>query len=92
MTPTQFAPQIAEAVKLARDRGLRIPTVYNTGSYEMPETIRSLNGIIDIFLPDLKYFDPELSKRLSDAPDYFETASRAIEEMVKITGRPVFDG
>ena len=100
VTPTHFVPQIIEGVREARGAGpfsengsdvLRIPVVYNTSSYELPETIRSLRGTADIFLPDLKYFDPELSARYSDAPDYFETASEAIAEMVNISGKPVFD-
>ena len=104
VTPTHFVPQIIEAVKMAR-RGidasgsesgekrerLVIPVVYNTSSYELPETVQSLRGSVDIFLPDLKYFDPELSGRYSGAPDYYETASAAIREMVNITGKPVFD-
>jgi len=70
---------------------LSIPVVYNTGSYECPETIRSLKGTVDVFLPDLKYDDPALAERLCRAPDYFETARASIEEMVKLAGPPVFD-
>lgn len=91
VTPTQYVPQIIECVDNARKRGLRIPIVYNTGSYETTETIRMLVDTVDIFLPDLKYFDPALSKRYSDAEDYFEVASKAIAEMVKMTGEPQFD-
>ena len=72
-------------------RRLNIPVVYNTGSYETPETIRALKGTVDIFLPDLKYDDPELANRMCRAPDYPEAAKRAIDEMVKIAGPPVFD-
>ncbi len=95
VTPTHFVPQIAAAVRAAREEGpkkLGIPVVYNTGSYERPETVRMLRGVVDVFLPDLKYFDPALSARYSDAPDYFDTASAAIGEMVKISGPPCFDG
>lgn len=91
VTPTQFVPQIIEAVRKAKERGLHIPVVYNTGSYETVRTIRSLAGTVDIFLPDLKYFDPEIAERYAKAPDYFDTAFSAIEEMVSITGDPVFD-
>ena len=72
-------------------RRLNIPVVYNTGSYETPETIRALKGTVDIFLPDLKYDDPELANRMCRAPDYPEAAKQAIDEMVKIAGPPVFD-
>lgn len=88
VTPTQYVPQIIEAVKIA---GLSIPIVYNTGSYETTETVDKLAGIVDIFLPDLKYFSPELSARYSAAPDYFETAAGAIRRMAEISGPCVFD-
>ncbi len=90
VTPTHFVPQIAEAVRRARDQGLTIPVVYNTGSYEKVDTLKSLDGLVDIYLPDLKYVSRELSKRYSDAPDYFERASEAIAEMVRQIGEPVF--
>lgn len=70
---------------------LHIPVVYNTASVETPETIRRLQGTVDVFLPDLKYYDSELSGKYSFMPDYFETASRAVAEMVKLTGGPRFD-
>ena len=70
---------------------LHIPVVYNTASYECPATIRALKGTVDVFLPDLKYDDPELARKLCQAPDYFETACAAIREMVDLTGPPVFD-
>ncbi len=91
VTPTHFVPQIIRAVQMARQNSLRIPVLYNTGSYENPSTIRMLSGTVDIFLPDLKYCDPELSRKYSFAPDYFETAKAAIAEMVFISGKPVFD-
>lgn len=91
VTPTHFVPQIIDAVRLAREKGLSIPILYNTGSYETEETVKSLAGTVDIFLPDLKFMDPEISKRYASAPDYFEVASRAIREMVNISGEPVFD-
>ncbi len=91
VTPTQFVPQIIFAVREARSRGLAVPIVYNTGSYETRETIRRLDGTVDIFLPDMKYFDPELAERYSHAPDYFDTAMAAVEEMVRISGDPMFN-
>ncbi len=91
VTPTHFVPQIIRAVQLARAQGLSVPILYNTGSYETEETVRSLVDTVDIFLPDLKFMDPEIAGRYAKAPDYFDVASRAIREMVKMTGKPVFD-
>ena len=91
VTPTHFVPQIIRAVRIARARGLAIPIVYNTGSYETEETVRSLEGTVDVFLPDLKFMDPEISDRYAKAPDYFEVAERAIRGMVEIAGQPTFD-
>ena len=91
VTPTHFVPQIVEALKLAKKNGLTVPVVYNTGSYENVETIKMLEGLVDIFLPDLKYYSVELSASYSKAPDYFERASAAINEMVRQAGIPVFD-
>lgn len=91
VTPTHFVPQIIDALKAAKLRGLNIPIVYNTGSYENVETIRALSGLVDIYLPDLKYFSSELSAKYSKASDYFYHASKAIDEMVKQVGEPTFD-
>jgi putative pyruvate formate lyase activating enzyme len=91
VTPSHFVPQIANALKMAKSNGLIIPIVYNTSSYELPETLKMLEGLVDIYLPDLKYFDSEISARYSHAPDYFTHASRAIEEMVRQAGAPIFD-
>lgn len=90
VTGTHFLPGILAALDLARPK-LSIPVVYNCGGYEKPEVIGLLDGYIDIFLPDLKYFDPELSVRYSGARDYFDQASRAIAAMIAQTGKPVFD-
>lgn len=92
VTPTHFVPQIAEALKRAKEQGLRLPVVYNTGSYERVDTLRMLEGLVDIYLPDLKYVDSGLSLRYSHAADYFEIAARAIGEMVRQVGIPQFDG
>lgn len=91
VTPTHFVPQIIEAISLAREGGFHIPVVYNSGGYEKPETLKLLEGYADIYLPDLKYRSPELSKKYSNCADYFQHASAAVAEMVRQAGKPVFD-
>lgn len=91
VTGTHFIPQIALALQAARSRGLIIPVVYNTGGYEETVSLKLLEGLVDIYLPDLKYISPELSKKYSQAPDYFEKASAAIAEMQRQTGSPVIN-
>lgn len=91
VTPSHYAPQIAEALENAKNHGLTIPIVYNTGSYEKVSTLRMLEGLVDIYLPDLKYFSGELSARYSNAPDYFAVACAAIAEMTRQASEPVFD-
>lgn len=90
VNPTHFVPQIMTALDKAKD-ALHIPVVYNTGGYERVETLKMLSGYVDIYLPDVKYYSDEAA-RLSHAPHYFETAMAAVEEMVRQTGKPVFDG
>ncbi len=90
VTPAHFVPQIITALKASKKQGLSIPVIYNTSSYEKAETLRRLEGLIDIYLPDLKYFDTALSESYSHAPDYFDTAAAAIAEMVRQVGAPVF--
>lgn len=90
VTPTHFVPPIVKALEQAKNQGLHIPVVYNTGSYEHISTLQMLDGLIDIYLPDLKYVSSELSSRYSHAADYFIRASAAIREMVRQTGKPVF--
>jgi len=90
VTATHFVPQIAEALSLAKQNGLQIPIVYNTSSYEHVSTLRLLEGLVDIYLPDLKYRNEEWSLRYSHAADYFFYASKAIAEMVRQVGKPVF--
>lgn len=92
VTPTHYVPQITVALDYAKRNGLHIPIVYNTGSYENVETIRLLEGLVDIYLPDCKYFDREIAAKYSNAPDYFEIASAAIAEMMRQVGEPVFEG
>jgi putative pyruvate formate lyase activating enzyme len=90
VTPTQYLPGILTALDAVKGK-LHIPVVYNCGGYEKVEAIKLLKGYVDIFLPDLKYFDSELSHRYSGAADYFSVASAAIIEMIAQTGEPVFD-
>lgn len=92
VTPTHFVPQIAEALVKAKAQGLMLPVVYNTSSYETPKTLQMLDGLVDIYLPDLKYYDNGLARRYSNAPDYFNAASLAIKEMFRQVGPPVFEG
>ncbi len=91
VTPTSYVPQIIEAIKIARKKGLKIPIIYNTNGYEKVETIKMLDGYIDIYLPDLKYSDNLLAKRLSKVDNYFEIATKAIKEMHKQVGQPTFN-
>lgn len=74
VTPGQYVPHIIRAVEQARRQGLAVPIVYNTGSYENVDTIKALEGIVDIYLPDFKYMDPFLAAKYSHAPDYPQTA------------------
>ncbi len=89
VTPTHFVPSILWALDRVKDR-LNIPVVYNSSGYELPETIALLKGYVDVFLPDLKYFSPELSAKYSKAPDYFERASRAVIAMTEQAGELEF--
>ena len=91
VTPTHYIPQIREAIKQAKKMGLTIPIIYNTSSYEKVESLKMLDGLIDVYLPDLKYFDDFLAIRYSKAPNYFNTAIDAIEEMYRQTGPVVLD-
>ena len=88
VTPTSYVPQIIEAIKIARKNGLKLPIVYNTNSYENVETLKLLEGYVDVYLPDLKYADNKLAKELSKVDNYFEVATKAIKEMVRQVGIP----
>lgn len=90
VTPTHFVPQIIEALKLSKLNGLKIPIVYNTNSYENIETIKLLKGHVDIYLPDLKYYKDKYAIKYSNAPGYFEKASKAINEMFSQVGKAEF--
>ncbi len=91
VTPTMYAVQILQALKLAKSKGLNIPIIYNTNGYENVETLRELEGYIDIYLPDLKYYSNEISKKYSKVENYFEVATKAIQEMIRQVGAPVFN-
>lgn len=90
VTPGHFVPQIIKALDRARADGLLLPVVYNTSSYENVDTIRMLEGYVDIYLPDFKYMDSRLSARYSHAPDYAKVAKAAVAEMVRQTGKASF--
>lgn len=89
VNPTHFVPQIKEALDMVRNE-LKIPVVYNTGGYERVETLKMMEGYVDIYLPDIKYFSDEAAA-LSKATDYFDTAMAAVEEMLRQTGAPVIE-
>ena len=91
VTPTSYVIQIIEAIKIARKKGLKLPIVYNTNGYENIETIKMLDGYIDIYLPDLKYYYDELGKKYSKIDNYFEIATNAIKEMQKQVGKTVIN-
>ncbi len=86
VTPTHYMPHILEAIFIARDKGLKAPLVYNSGGYESMEALEILDGIIDIYMPDMKYSDNALSKKYSNARDYFEINKIAVKEMYRQVG------
>lgn len=88
VTPTTYVPQIIEAIKIAKRNGLKLPIVYNTNGYENVETLKLLEGYIDIYLPDLKYANSKLSREYSKVDNYFEIATNAIKEMYRQVGPP----
>ncbi len=90
VTPTQFLPHIVRALEISRPE-LTIPVIYNCGGYERTEIIDALKDKVQIYMPDLKYFSPVLSKRYSQAENYFSVASRAVLRMIEQTGPPLFD-
>ena len=91
VTAGHFLPQVAEAIEKSRNRGLQIPVVYNSSGYEKSEMLKLLEGLVDIYLPDFKYMDPELAEKYSYARDYPEVAKEALKEMVRQTGTLEFD-
>ena len=91
VTPTIYAYQIIEAIKIARKKGLRIPIIYNSNGYEKIETIKALKNYIDVYLPDLKYYYNSLAEKYSGVKNYFEIATNAIKEMYNQVGAPELD-
>jgi putative pyruvate formate lyase activating enzyme len=92
VTPSHVVPQILAALDKAIALGLRVPLVYNTGGYDMPETLRILEGVFDIYMPDFKFWDPRVAEKLCDAPDYPEVARDAVKEMHRQVGDLVTNG
>lgn len=86
VTPTSYALHIIEAIKIAKRNGLKIPIIYNTNAYENVDTLKLLEGYIDVYLPDLKYYDNELGKKYSKIDNYFDIATKAIKEMYRQVG------
>ncbi len=91
VTPSHVVPQLLEALALAADRGLRLPIVYNSSGYDAPETLRWLDGVVDIYLPDFKFWDPAVARRLAHAPDYPAVARAALRAMHRQVGDLVCD-
>ncbi|WP_416175687.1 radical SAM protein [Clostridium sp.] len=91
VSPTHYIPQIKQAISIAKSKGLNLPILFNTNSYANLESIKSLRGYIDVYLPDFKYFDDKYAIKYSSAPNYFNIASKNIHEMVKQVGKIKFD-
>lgn len=91
VTPTHYVPLIIDGLKMAKNLGLKIPIVYNSSGYESVETIKLLEGIVDVYLPDFKYYDDEYAKKYSGCNNYFMYTSEAIKEMVRQKTKCVFD-
>ncbi len=90
VTPSHFVPSIREAITISKNRGISIPFVYNSSGYEKADTLKTLNGLIDIYLPDFKYFDNSLALKFSGIPNYFEYASSAVAEMFSQCSDAIF--
>ncbi|HYN16069.1 MAG TPA: radical SAM protein [Terriglobales bacterium] len=91
VTPEHVVPQILEALLIAVEGGLRLPLVYNTGAYDSLDSLELMDGLVDIYMPDFKFWDPEMARRYLRAPDYPETARHAIKEMHRQVGALVLD-
>lgn len=91
VTPTHYIPQIAASIKKAKKKGLVIPIIYNTSGYEKVDSLKLLRGLIDIYLPDFKYYDNYYAKKYSNANNYFEYAKDSLKEMYFQTGKCIFD-
>ena len=90
VTPTHYTPSVVWALRQAKEKGLSVPVVYNTSGYERVETLQMLDGLVDIYLPDCKYFGTESAGKYSGCPDYFSFALPAIREMLRQTGEAEF--
>lgn len=90
VSPTPYVYSIIEAIKIAKKNGLTIPIIYNTGNFDNLETIKLLDGYIDVYLPDLKYYSDDVALKYSKAHNYFEIATNNIKEMINQVGNPVF--
>jgi len=91
VTPTHYAPQLAGAVRVAAAMGLKLPIVWNCGGYERVEVVKLLNGIVDIYMPDMKYSESGPARRFSHAPDYFDRCRESVSEMHRQTGDLILD-
>lgn len=91
VTPTHYVPQIREAIEISKGNGLTLPIVYNTNGYDSLETIKSLDGLIDVYLPDFKYFNDKYAIRYSKAPNYENNIITILKEMIRQVGNPIFD-
>lgn len=91
VSPMHYAHRLPEAIKIAKNKGLTIPIVYNTNSYELKETLHRLDGLIDIYLADVKYYDDALAKKYSKVNNYFKIATDALHEMYNQVGETVYD-
>ena len=86
VTPMHFAPAVADAITIAKTRGLNIPVAVNCSGYDLVSTLKLFDGLVDIYMPDMKYFSPKFSSGYSNAKDYFTVCCQAIDEMVRQTG------
>lgn len=91
VSAAQYLSQVKQALILAKEKGLTIPVIYNSNGYERVEALKCLDGLVDVYLPDIKYFDNTLAEEYSAAPNYFETATKAVLEMYRQTGINKFD-
>lgn len=91
VSPTHYAPQIISALKAAKSKGLNLPIIYNSNGYENVETLKMLEGFIDVYLPDIKYYSDSNSVKYSNAPHYFKFAAAAVLEMYRQVGSPVLE-
>ncbi len=91
VTPTHYTERLAELLQRIKPK-LTVPVVWNSGGYEKVESLKMLDGLVDVYMPDFKYFDGEIAKAYSSAPDYFVVATDALAQMLRQTGKPKFDG